>query len=173
MLVVLLAIVDFARIYTTVVSVESGAREAADYGTTLGAAKWQVGAPRDGTVAEMRKRACVATSNLPEYVGPDNNCVNPIFEYCVTPDDGVPATTETCGPINDADDCHLSTRLPPSNIPCKVTVTLTYEFRLLVPANIDVLGVTIGVPPTITFERDSTFAMTDIDLSAPTPTPTP
>jgi hypothetical protein len=71
MVVLLFAIMDFARIYTTMVNVESAAREAADYGTTLGAGHWQAGAPMDATVAEMRKRACVASSNLPDYVGID------------------------------------------------------------------------------------------------------
>jgi hypothetical protein len=33
------------------------------------------------------------------------------------------------------------------------------------------MGVSIGLPSTITFQRDSTFAMTDIDLSTATPPP--
>ena len=59
MLILLLGTLDLARIYTTMMSVESAAREAADYGTTYGAGKWLVGAPLDGTVTEMQRRACL------------------------------------------------------------------------------------------------------------------
>jgi hypothetical protein len=160
MVVLLVAIIDFARVYTTMMSVESAAREAADYGTTFGAGKWQVGVPLDGTVAEMQKRACVASSNLPDYDDPDgdpsNGCVNPAFSYCVTPTIG-----GTCGPVNTADTCEIPTREPP----CTVTVTLTYDFGLFLPINFEILGASIGLPDTITFQRDSTFAITDIDLS--------
>lgn len=71
MLILLLGIVDLARIYTTMLSVESAAREAADYGTTLGAGKWQSPTPADTTVAEMERRSCVASSNLTDYSDPD------------------------------------------------------------------------------------------------------
>ena len=47
--------------------------------------------------------------------------------------------------------------------PCRVTVRLSYEFHLFTPVG-------IALPPTLTFQRDSTFAMTDIGL---TPTPGP
>ena len=166
MLVVLLAIVDFARIYTTMMSVESAAREAADYGTTLGAGKWQVGAPMDGTVSEMKRRACVASSNLSDYSDPDGNpangCTNPSFDYCLTPTVGA-----TCGPVDPLAACEDPIR----SEPCTVTVTLTHQFHLFAPLNMEILGgVTIGFPSTITFQRDSTFAMTDIDLyTAPGP----
>jgi len=165
LVILLFAIVDFARIYTTTMSVESSAREAADYGTTLGAAKWQPGAATDATVAEMQKRTCTAASNLPEYSDPDGNpgngCDNPAFDYCVTPDDGDPLTTDPCGPLNAADLCDDPLRAAP----CKVTVTVAYDFRLLAPLNVEFLGVQIGLPSTIALERDSTFAMTDIDLA--------
>lgn len=161
MVVVLLAIVDFARIYTTAMSLESGAREAADYGTTLGAGKWQDGAPKDATVLEMRTRACVASSNLPDYEGPDDNCINPTFEYCLSAPDDDPLTPDACLPFDPTKGCEDPLRLSP----CTVTVTLSYDFRLLAPLNIDVLGLTIGLPSTIPIERDSTFAMTDIDLT--------
>jgi len=164
MLIVLLAVLDFARIYTTMLSVESAAREAADYGTTLGAGKWA--APMDATVPEMERRACVASRNLPDYRDPDGNpatgCANPQFDYCLTTSVG-----GTCGPVNPAAGCENPLR----SDPCTVTVTLTHEFKLFAPFNIEIAGVRIGLPSTITFQRDSTFAMTDIDLSTSTSSP--
>jgi hypothetical protein len=168
MVVLLLLVIDVARVYTTMMSIESAAREAADYGTTLGASKWMPGPAEDGTRAEMQKRACVASTNLPDYDDPDgdpsNGCANPAFSACETQPDALPAT---CG-VNDAAlaPCYEATREPP----CTVTVTLTYQFHLFLPLNIDVLGTRIGFPSTVAIVRDSTFAMTDIDLSAiPTP----
>jgi Flp pilus assembly protein TadG len=165
MLVILLGILDLARIYNTMMSVESAAREAADYGTTLGAGKWQAGVPMDATVAEMQKRACVAASNLPDYVDPDadpstGNCTNPAFAYCMTT-----TTGGTCGAYDAAAGCDDPLRATP----CDVTVTLTYDFRLLAPLNFEFMGITYGIPSTLTFDRDSTFAMTDIDLSPSAP----
>ncbi len=158
MLILLVGIFDLARIYTTIMSVESAAREAADYGTTLGAGKWQVGAPMDGTVAEMNKRACVAAKNLPDYVDPDgdpsNGCTNPNFAFCVTPSVGG-TCSDTVKPEDACDD-------PLRPTPCTVTVTLAYEFHLLAPMNFEFYGTQFGLPSTLTFERNSTFAMTDI-----------
>lgn len=142
MLMLLLAVVDLGRIYTTMLSVESAAREAADFGA-FGSQQWQP-AVRTHTEAEMEKRACVAASNLPDYAGPDTDCLNPSFSYTLNPDDR-------------CDD-------PDRDPPCDVTVTLRYDFRLLVPFNIELFGVPVGVPPVLTFERSSTFAMTDLEL---------
>jgi hypothetical protein len=165
MVIILLAVVDLARVYTTMMSVESAAREAADYGTSLGAGKWQAGAPMDTTVQEMKKRACVAASDLPDYEDPESpddpgagNCTNPSFDYCMSPVAG-----GTCGPVDPLEGCEVPTRPDP----CTVTVTLTYEFRLFVPLNINVFDRQIGFPSTYTFPRDSTYAMTDIDLTPP------
>lgn len=160
MLFVLVGIVDFARIYTTMVAVESAAREAADYGTTLGAGKWQAGAPMDTTVAEMQRRACVAARDLPDYAdsdgNADNGCLNPAFAYCLTPTVG-----GTCGPADPSHACEDPLR----STPCTVTVTLTHDFRLLAPIGIDFHGTRLGLPATLTFQRDSTFAMTDIGVA--------
>ncbi len=164
MLIILLGIADLARVYTTMLSVESAAREAADYGTTLGAGKWLPGPPMDATVVEMQRRACVAASNLPDYSDPDGDpstgCTNPSFAYCVTPFVGGP-----CGPVNAADHCEDPLRATP----CDVTVTLTHAFRLIAPLNIEFMGVQYGLPSTLSFSRDSTFAITDIDLAPGAP----
>jgi hypothetical protein len=167
MLIILLGIVDLARIYTTMLSVESAAREAADYGTSLGAGKWQTGAPLDATVAEMDRRACVAASDLPDYADSDGDptnggCTNPTFSYCVSTSVG-----GTCGPVDPGASCDDPLRDPP----CIVTVTLGYDFHLLAPLNFTFMGVQYGIPSTLSFTRDSSFAMTDIDLSPAAPGP--
>jgi Flp pilus assembly protein TadG len=160
MLITLFAIVDFARIYTTMMSVESAAREAADYGTTLGAGKWQTGAPMDATLDEMERRACIASGDVTDYTDPDGDpatgCTNPSFAYCMRA-----SAAGSCAIDPTAVGCDD----PLLTDPCRVTVTLTYDFRLLAPVGIDFFGVHLGLPTTITFQRDSTFAMTDIDLA--------
>ena len=167
MLIVLLGIVDLARIYTTMMSVESAAREAADYGTTLGAGKWQAGPPKDATVAEMERRACVAASDLPDYGDPDGNpqtggCSNPSFTYCVRT-----SALGSCGAFDPSAGCEDPLR----STPCAVTVTLSHDFQLLAPLNFEFMGVTYGLPTSLSFERDSTFAITDIDLAPTAPGP--
>ncbi len=162
MVFVLLAIVDFARVYTTLVSVESAAREAADFGTTLGAGKWQAGAPADSTEAEMRRRACIAASDLPGYADPDSdpatgNCTNPSLAYCMTTSVGGP-----CAPVDPSAGCEDPLRATP----CRLTVTLSFDFRLIAPLGLDVFGVGLGLAESIALQRDSTFAMTDIDVAA-------
>jgi hypothetical protein len=164
MLFLLVAVIDFARIHTTMLAVESAAREAADYGTTLGAGKWQTGAPMDSTVAEMQRRSCVATMTLPDYDDPDSDpatgCTNPGFAYCMTASIG-----GTCAPVDAAAGCEDPLR----PTPCTVTVTLTHDFHLFAPIGIDFFDVHLGLPTTITLQRDSTFAMTDIGLAGTTP----
>jgi hypothetical protein len=167
MLVVLLGIVDLARIYTTMLSVESAAREAADYGTTLGAGKWQDGIPKDATVAGMERRACIAASDLADYTDPDNDptnggCTNPSFTYCMRT-----SALGACDPYDPAAGCEDPLRDPP----CEVTVTLNHVFHLLAPFHFEFMGVEYGLPSTLTFDRDSTFAMTDIDLAPGAPGP--
>lgn len=160
MLILLLGIVDLARIYTTMLSVESAAREAADYGTTLGAGKWQSPTPADVTVAEMQRRACVASSNLTDFVPATGGCSNPSFSYCVTSSPG-----GSCGPLDPSAGCEDPLR----SSPCIITVTLHYDFHLLAPLNFQFMGVQYGIPSTISFDRDSSFAMTDIDLAPGAP----
>ncbi len=162
MVIMLFAILDFARVYTTLMSVESAAREAADFGTTLGAGKWQDGAPMDATVAEMQRRACIAASDLTGYADPDadpatGNCTNPSFAYCMTA--SARRSVRTRRPERrvrrpDADDPvpghrHPHVRLPPDR---------SDEHRLLSASTTDSRHRS-------RFQRDSTFAMTDIDLS--------
>jgi Flp pilus assembly protein TadG len=157
LLIILLGIADMARIYTTMLTVESAAREAADYGT-LYPWQWQ-GDPTDPasnyskTVVEMERRACIAAQNLPDYAGSDGSCSNPAFSMSL---DTTPA-----GPGLTVADCPTISR---SSTPCNVSVTLTYEFRLIVPLNLRLGDVQLGLPSTLTFDRTSVFAISDFEI---------
>jgi hypothetical protein len=155
MVFLMLAIIDFSRIYTTMLSVEAAAREAADFGT-FGSQRWNgsiYSLPVDGTEAKMRLRACTATSDLPDYVGPDDSCTNPAFAYELSGDKGA-----TWGPYSAALGCDNATREPP----CWLKVTLSYEYHVITPLNIQFFNITLGLPSTLPFERSSIFAMTDL-----------
>ena len=155
----MVAIIDLARIYTTMLSVESAAREAADYGS-FGAQKWNPATfniPPDGVVPKMQQRACTAASNLTDFAGSVDTCTNPGFSYQVSPDLGA-----TWGELDPSWNCNDAERTPN---PCWVKATLTYDFHLLVPLNLDFLGVSLGLPEAVTFQRDSIFPMTDLSGS--------
>ena len=152
-LILLIAIVDFARLYTTMLTVESAAREAADYGS-FHWYNWQDAATADATAAEMERRACVAVSNLPEYSGSGGTCFGPsFFDYALA------------APPGPGIDC--SQKPVPTANPCRLTVTLTYDFRLLSPLRVELFGTTLGVPASLTFSRDATFALSDYGIDTP------
>jgi hypothetical protein len=139
-------------------SVESAAREAADFGA-FGSQKWAdavYAAVPDGTLARMEARACVAAGDLPDYAGPDDHCANPRFSYALSGDRGA-----TWGPMDVALACDDAAREPP----CWVRVTLQYDFHLLVPLHIEAFGTDYGMPSVLTFERTSVFPMTDLELA--------
>jgi hypothetical protein len=103
----------------------------------------------------MWDRACLATKHLPEYVGPDDACSNPSFTYVIDTPTGV-----------QEDECYL---VPRMDVPCNVTVTLRYDFDLIAPVSIQFGSTTYGLPPTLSFERTSTFAISDFALDESTP----
>ena len=161
LVVLVLAVVDMARIYTTMIAVESAAREAADYGT-FGSQRWNPLSFSTITRPAMQQRACVASKNLPDYVGPDDSCTNPTMTVQVSGDKGV---TWQSDPSAVAPACDDETRTPP----CWMKVTLSYDFHLIAPLNIEAFGVRFGFPSTITIVRSSVFATTDLSLPTPTP----
>jgi hypothetical protein len=157
LVVLLLAVVDVSRIYTTMINIESAAREAADYGT-FGSQKWDpvlYNLAADGTEDQMKRRACLAASKLPDYVGPDDNCSNPTLTYQLSGDRGA-----TWSNFDAGMDCSNAARTPP----CWLKVTLHYDFHLIAPLNVTAFGVTYGFPSTIAIDRASVFPVTDLSL---------
>ena len=154
LLILLLAIVDFARLYTTILTVESAAREAADFGA-FHWYQWQDSPTATNTAAEMNRRACVAISNLPEYTGSGGTCMDgSFFAYTLVAPPGGPSIDCAANP-------------DPALDPCRLTVRLTYNFRLLAPLQVSLFGTTLGLPTAITFTRDSTFALSDFGIDTP------
>jgi Flp pilus assembly protein TadG len=156
LLILVLAVIDVARIYTTSLSVESAAREAADYGA-FGSQHWNDASYASVTLPAMQRRACVAARNLPDYVGADTSCTNPQMTVEFSGDKGGSWQSSPAG-VNPA--CDDETRNPP----CWVRVTLSYDFHLIVPLGIDVFSVHVGFPNTVTLVRSSVFATTDLSL---------
>lgn len=155
LMLLILAIGDFARLYTSEIAVESAAREAADYGA-FDASQWDTSVNPNqvtATVDEMIRRACTAASNLPDYVATGDSTSlcsaagsNPRFSYELEDSTGAPIANPpgTCGS-------------PATDPPCVVHVTMSYTYHTF-----------FSVPPypaTIAFQRDSRFAISD--LAAP------
>ena len=154
LLILFLAVADLARIYSTMVTIESAAREAADFGA-FNSRNWET-SPVDNaalTMSQMRERACIAARNLPDYVGPDDNCTNPQIVIDLQEPDG--ATGSNCDDETRVD-------------PCRVVVTLTHQFHLIVPLSISIFDVTVGFPSTMTFSRTSIFAISDFIIDTGT-----
>jgi hypothetical protein len=147
-LLLVVAISDFGRLYTSAVAVEAAAREAADYGS-FHAEYWKVdplAAPpidnRSVTVAQMEKRACTAAagSHLDGYEEPPGTvnhatCTNPVFTYTLEPDN--PSCSD-----------------PTTEPPCVVHVRMDYDFRPFIPI--------IPIPTVVHVGRDSRFRMQDL-----------
>jgi Flp pilus assembly protein TadG len=158
MLILVVGLADFARLIATTIAIESAAREAADYGT-LYPWLWD-GSPSDPTsnyaktVAEMQKRACLATKDLVDYLGPDHSCTNPVFAY----------TLDASSAGVAEEDCPT---VPRASMPCDVRVSLTYVFRVLVPLNFRIMDFQVGFPSTVTISRSSVFAISDFAIDEP------
>lgn len=153
LLLLLLAIGDFARLYTSEIAVEAAAREAADYGA-FNASQWSTQANSTLTVNEMIRRACVAVSTLPDYLATGDSTTlcsaagsNPVFSYVLEDSAGSPIVDP---PANCGD--------PATEPPCLVHVTMSYTYHTF-----------FSVPPypaTLDLKRDSRFAISN--LAAPT-----
>ena len=161
---ILLAIADLGRVYTSAVAVEAAAREAADYGA-FDASRWDATVDPDNDsnmVVEMKRRACVAAkgSHLEGYAQTDplddTSCTNPAFT-CTIDRGGFEVDCATSDGAVAGADC--SKDLSVTDPPCTVHVRLDYSFTTF-----------FAIPPmptSIAIVRESRFRMSS--LEAPTP----
>jgi Flp pilus assembly protein TadG len=154
LLIIVLGVGDLGRIWTTVMSIESVAREAADFGA-FSSSNW-IGDPADPgsnyakTVSGMNERVCVGSRHLPDFAGSGSACTNPTVTISLTETDGSTATG--CGDAARAGG------------PCLVRVDLDYTFSLLMPVGIEFIGSRWGLPETMAFRRTSVFANSDFEM---------
>lgn len=151
-LLLLIAIADLGRLYTSAVAIESAAREAADFGA-FEDDNWA--AVNIATTLEgMEQRACTAAagSHLQDYESTDpddKTCTNPTFT-CTLERNGAATDCATSGGFTNGVDCSDPTTEPP----CTVHVRMDYQFRLL-----------LAIPPfpsAITIGRDSYFRISNL-----------
>jgi hypothetical protein len=137
------------------ITIESAAREAADFGA-YGSDNWS-DLNRTRTIDAMTTRACVASQGLSDFDGSMTSCSNPSVDIKLLLPTGDPATpTSGCESVDR-----------PGG-PCKVQAKLDYQFDLMVPIGIELHGGTrIGLPQTVTFSRQSIFAISDFLKESP------
>lgn len=162
---ILLGILDLSRVFTSIMTVESAAREAADYGAWQ-SVNWQgdpidPDANRHKTVAGMEARACTAARNLVDFVGSPTACTNPSISIDLLDENGLSAIN---GDGSLKTDCDRSSRT--AGTPCRVKVDLTYTFDLVIPLGIDFFDTHLGLPQQVTFTRSSIFAISDFSLDS-------
>ena len=150
--VLFLTVGDLARAFATMITIESAAREAADWGAYR-PPLWDTDATvtrspdcEDSplvyqcTVRSMERRACTAALSLPDYQGAadGSTCTNPSFE-CFVDTSSNPTSACTSPSTCDTD-------------ACRVKVVLGYDFDLLTPA-------LVFLPTSFHFDRTSIFAV--------------
>jgi Flp pilus assembly protein TadG len=161
LLLIVIAVADFGRLYNAAVAVESAAREAADYGA-FQADNWSSTSPANitTTLQEMQRRACTAArgSHLEGYVGAEDGstCSNPSFT-CTLEWGGASQPCVSSGGFVGTNDCSAIATQSKATAACTVHVHLDYDFRLI-------LGL-LPFPDSITFGRDSRFRVSDLTPS--------
>ncbi|HET9457881.1 MAG TPA: TadE/TadG family type IV pilus assembly protein [Candidatus Limnocylindrales bacterium] len=152
-LLLLVAIADLGRLYTSAMAVESAAREAADFGA-FEAENWTP-VNISTTLAEMERRACTAAagSHLQDYETTDpvnhTSCTNPTF-VCTLERNGAATDCASSGGFTNGVDCSD----PLTEPPCSVHIEMNYQFHLL-----------LAIPPlpgAIAISRDSYFRISDL-----------
>jgi Flp pilus assembly protein TadG len=158
LLLIVVAVADFGRLYNAAVAVESAAREAADYGA-FQADNWSSTTPANitTTLSEMERRACTAAkgSHLEGYTGAADGttCSNPTFSCSLEWGGAAESCASTDGVVG-GNDCSAIASQADTTAACTVHVHLDYDFRLI-------LGL-IPFPDNVAFGRDSRFRIADL-----------
>lgn len=163
MLLLVVAVADFGRLYVSAIAVEDAAREAADFGAFTTTNWATVNGTYNGpaTVAQMEDRACTSASGShlegyvsgPPTLGGQATCTNPTFSCTLETTLGQVADCATSGGVVAGIPCSDPAYEPP----CVVHVRMAYDFTMF--------GAFGPLPATFHFARDSHFSISAL----PTP----
>jgi hypothetical protein len=153
MFLIVVAIADFGRLFSTAVAAESAAREAADYGAFLGSDRWTAAdSPWSVNDIEMRRRACAATAEQSGFDNTAGTCSdNPSVTWELLSRNSTSSPYHVVNPALAQDECAGRIGLQD---PCMVHVIVTFTFRpiLAIPP----------IPAVLDLTRESWYAVSDL-----------
>ena len=153
MFLIVIAIADFGRLFSSAVATEAAAREAADYGAFLGSDRWDAASsPWSTNDTEIRRRACAAAAQLQGFDNAGGDCTdNPTVTWEILSRNNPSSPYHVVNPSSPQDECAGRIGLTD---PCMVHVTVTFTFRpfLSIPP----------IPAAIDITRESWFAVSDL-----------
>lgn len=163
LLLLLVGLADWARLYTTAISVEAAAREAALFGGFDGS-YWQETPVNNipGTIAAMEARICGGTVNLVDHVGDAVQCTNPQW---ITSAVGSQAEAIAAGILIKPAGVLECSSPGPDNPACQVRVGLTYQFRMIL-GGVGIPGL-FQFPASLPVTREVIMPVNDFPQAAP------
>lgn len=163
LLLLLVGLADWARLFTTAISVEAAAREAALYGG-FDSSYWQEAPVNNvpGTVAGMEARICGGTVNLIDHAGDAVQCTNPQW---LTSAVGSQADAIAAGILLNPGGVERCSSPGPDHPVCQVRVRLQYEFRMVL-GGVGIPGL-FQFPATIAVTREVIMPVNDFPQATP------
>lgn len=167
LIVLVVTLGDFGRVYASGIAVEDAAREAADYtafdDVAPNPSHFNTTDPnavdaKDFTRAEALRRACAAVSALPDFSAISALCANPVAANCpATPGGFCQLVVEdTRGQQPWVSTCQINAAQTDVTCGWTVHVTITYDFHTF----ISYLPLSwASIPTTVHFVRESRYAV--------------
>lgn len=164
LLLLLVGLADWARLFTTAISVEAAAREAALFGG-FDSSYWQEAPVNNvpGTIQAMQARICGGTVNLVDHAGSAVQCTNP--QWVDASAISSEADAVAAGILIRPSGVQACSTPGPQRPTCQVRVTLRYQFRMIL-GGIGIPGL-FQFPASVPVTREVIMPVNDFPKAAP------